>query len=458
MLTSYDLQDRSAIVGEVSHEIAHDVVQHAQIGEGQTPEQMTANLKALYRIAEEAVSGSLSTEELLHRILDVTIEAVGADRGCILVADPQSGEIVPRVISHREGVDVNSRMPISRSIVDYVVRRGQGVRTSDAQTDQRFDPGRSILQAGIREALCVPMQGRFELMGVIYVDTTTKPQTAESSQPPVHKFDEGELRLLVAIARQSALAVESNRFQQALLKAERLAAMGQTTAILSHHIKNILQGIRGGSYLIDLGLKEHSEDVVRRGWKIVEKNQNKIYHLVMDMLTFSKERQPQWEAGELNATVADVYELMQSRAQDAHVELAWQPAAELPVSMFDSEAIHRAVLNIVINALDAVEEREGARVVLATHYDRPSDALVITVTDNGPGIPPEQLNRIFNVFESSKGARGTGLGLAVSQKIIREHGGDIGIENLEGGGCRLTLSWPLIKDDSRPVGEAKTQM
>src|SRR4029079_9071113 len=108
---------------------------------------------------------------------------------------------------------------------------------------------------------------------------------------------------MVAIGRQSAVAVEDNRYRQALVKAERLAAVGQTIAILSHHIKNILQGVRGGSYLIDMGLKEHNEEFIGKGWHIVEKNQNKIYNLVMDMLTLSKERQPVLRRGALNAPV-----------------------------------------------------------------------------------------------------------------------------------------------------------
>src|SRR6476660_129319 len=108
--------------------------------------------------------------------------------------------------------------------------------------------------------------------------------------------------MLIAIGRQAALAVENYRYQQAIVKAERLAAMGQTIATLSHHIKNILQGVRGGSYLIDMGLKDHNEELVRKGWGIVEKNQNKIYHMVMDMLTFSKERQPALQRANVNET------------------------------------------------------------------------------------------------------------------------------------------------------------
>ncbi len=139
--------------------------------------------------------------------------------------------------------------------------------------------------------------------GVIYVDTTTPAERVVLEGGVTHKFSEDQLRLLVAIGSQAALAIENSRYQEALLKAERLAAMGQTIAMLSHHIKNILQGVRGGSYLIDLGLKEHNEDHVQQGLGIVEKNQNKIYQLVMDMLTFSKERQPVMQLAALNQTV-----------------------------------------------------------------------------------------------------------------------------------------------------------
>ena len=101
--------------------------------------------------------------------------------------------------------------------------------------------------------------------------------------------------LMVAIGHQAGLAIENTMLYEAKLQAERLAAVGQTIATLSHHIKNILQGIRGGSYLIDMGLNDKDDAIVRRGWGIVEKNQAKIYNLVMDMLSYSKDREPALE-------------------------------------------------------------------------------------------------------------------------------------------------------------------
>jgi two-component system NtrC family sensor kinase len=444
-----NLEDRSNIVAEVgqdSHPAATDRIVLPRVP---ASAQALSNLQAVYRIAEEAVSPSLSVDQMLKRILDLTIGVVGADRGCMLLIDPQTGQSVPKVISFGRRADQSTRMPVSRSIVDYVLKKGQGVRTSDARSDRRFEPGQSILQAGICEAMCVPMRGRYDVPGVIYVDTTTPAERVVLEGGVAQKFSDEQLRLLVAIGSQAALAIENSRYQEALLKAERLAAMGQTIAMLSHHIKNILQGVRGGSYLIDMGLKDHNEDHVRKGWAIVEKNQNKIYQLVMDMLTFSKERQPVMQVASLNQTVGEVCELMQTRAAECKVRLEVRLNESLPAATFDVEGIHRAVLNVVTNAIDAVEGTETGQVIVETGHEANADIVYVGVTDNGPGIPPDQLAKIFNIFESTKGARGTGLGLAVSQKILREHGGDITVETKPGFGCRFVLNWPRIDDEHR---------
>ncbi len=443
-----DARERSSIISEVSQEVGQQLLRDAtSIIRTSSTAQTLANLQVLYRITEEAVAPTLSLDQLLHRILELTIEVVGADRGCVLVNDPRTSQLVPKAFCNRRGFSPGSPMPVSRSIVDYVRKKGQGVRTSDAPHDQRFSQ-QSIMQAGIREAMCVPMQGRYELMGVLYFDTTTPSDQLPRLGPEGYRFTEDKLHLLAAIGRQTALAVEDHRFQDAFLKAERLAAVGQTIAILSHHIKNILQGVRGGSYLIDMGLKQHDEDLIGRGWKIVEKNQERIYHLVMDMLSYSAERKPALQIANVNDIVRDVCELMEPRAAECQVELTCQLSDQVPESAFDPEGIHRAVLNIVTNAIEAVEGATGGRVTVETAYESESEELVVLVRDNGPGIPAAQQAMLFNIFESTKGSRGTGLGLAVSQKIIREHGGDIFVDSREGEGATFRLVLARLDEDA----------
>ena len=166
----------------------------------------------------------------------------------------------------------------------------------------------------------------------------------------------------------------------------------------------------------------------------------------MDMLTFSKEREPDLTPANLNEVVADVVELMHVRAEELQVELDWQPAEPMPDLVFDPEGIHRAVLNVVTNAIDAVGESETpGRVEVAHRSTADSEALVrIIVDDNGPGIPADQMDHLFSPFVSSKKSRGTGLGLPVSQKILREHGGRILVESEPGQGSRFTLELPAV--------------
>src|SRR5205085_12425972 len=163
---------------------------------------------------------------------------------------------------------------------------------------------------GIREAICVPMKGRHETLGVLYLDTRSSPRDIVINQNPTGKFTEDHLKLAIAIAHQAALAVEDTRYHHAMLHAERLAAIGQAVAALSHHIKNILQGLRSGSEILKMGLTDKDENLLQKGWNIVEKNQGKIYDLVMDMLSYSKEREPAIEETDLNEVVREGGELM----------------------------------------------------------------------------------------------------------------------------------------------------
>ena len=437
--------EASNIVSSVERDAGLQLLERSVLQQDRNDENL-ATLQLVYRVSEEMVSSALSLDQLLQRVLDRMLDAVAADRGCMLVADPRSGELKPMAVTIRRG-ERDAHMPVSRSIVDYVLKNGQGVRTSDARADSRFAGGASIMREGIREALCVPMPGRFELMGVIYVDTTTA--SAASGSTTGSKLNNDHLRLLAAIGRQAALAVENNRYQEAFVKAERLAAIGETIAILSHHIKNILQGVKGGSFLVEQGLQDHDEEAIADGWDVVQRNQDRIYHLVTDMLTFSKDRQPKLESGNLNDVVRDVHELLTAQATKSGIELRLRLDEEIPPSAYEAEAIHRAVLNIAGNALDAVSGQENGVVEIRTGASDGGSDIWIEVADNGPGIPKEQHDELFNLFRSTKGTSGTGIGLAVSQKILREHGGDIMIESEFGKGCRFRMIWPNFEDESR---------
>lgn len=454
--------DESVILHSISHAEGSELLA-TPADQTQSPwlARARSNLQIMYRTSL-AVSHTLDIDQLLSRIMDMIFEWVDADRGCIMLKDQQTGKLEPRVRRHRRGVQSDERISISKTILDYVVDKCEGVLTSNAGDDNRWDPGQSIVRMGVREAICVPMQGRYDIVGVIYIDTSLNPQRMVQEKK-ANKFGQEHLKLMVAIAHQAALAVEDTSYYQAMVQAERLAAVGQTIATLSHHIKNILQGVRGGSYLIELGMTDHEKalaqneegleldtesaikavETMRKGWNIVEKNQERISGLVMDMLTYSKERVPEPVPSDLNAVAADVTEMLQARAKDQRVELLFRPADEMPTIEFDPEAIHRGVLNVVTNAIDACDGRDPARVTISTEFNAAAKRAVVLVADTGIGIAPEDVESVFNVFVSKKGGRGTGLGLPVTQKIFHEHGGQVSLTSEPGRGTTFRMELPL---------------
>jgi two-component system, NtrC family, sensor kinase len=351
--------DGSRIVSSISREQGSHIFSDADLSGSPWLARARSNLQIMYRTAL-AVSHTLDIDQLLQRIMELIFEWVEADRGCVMLVDWESGEAIPKVFRSRRETRGSERLRISQTILDYVLEHREGVLTSNAREDERWDPAASILKLGVREAICVPMQGRYGMVGVIYIDTYTPPGQVVQNRH-VNRFSEEHLKLMVAIGHQAALAVEDTSYYSALVQAERLAAVGQTIATLSHHVKNILQGIRGGSYLIEEGLKNSDTELIRKGWNIVDKNQEKISNLVMDMLTFSKERQPERVPAQLNQVTGEVLELMQVRAADAGVTLQWLPDGNMPVLQFDPEALHRAILNVVTNAIDACEKTLGGR-------------------------------------------------------------------------------------------------
>src|SRR5262249_14888651 len=148
---------------------------------------------------------------------------------------------------------------LSRTIMENVLREKQGVLVSDASADERFNTGQSIVRYGIRQVICVPMKARHETLGVLYLDTQSNARDVIARNNPDGRFTGDHLALATAIGHQPALAGEETRYHQAMVQAERRAAIGQTIAALSHHSKNILQGLRIGSEILKMGLTEKAD-------------------------------------------------------------------------------------------------------------------------------------------------------------------------------------------------------
>jgi len=399
-----------------------------------------AHFRVLLQIST-AIASVFDQQQLLNKVMDLVFEQLRADRGFIGLLDEATAKVVPVVVRYREEEQVG-KIAVSQTIIQHVLAKNEGVLSSNAMTDQRFLKGKSVHNLTIRSAICVPIKGRDKNLGVLHIDSSV----ANYSYTP------DQLRLLTAIGLQTGLAIEIARLYQESVRQERLAATGQTVASLSHSIKNILQGMRGGADVVDMGLKNNDVSQMKMGWSILQRNLDKVQALTMNMLAYSKPRSPNFELTNIPYVLGECMELIRSLAEDKKVTLLMEINKDQPPVPVDADGLHQAVLNLLTNALDAVESGRGV-ITLTSDVDAMNQRAVVEVQDNGIGIKPDDLNRIFQPFYSTKGQKGTGLGLAVTKKIIEEHGGQIQATSKVGGGTTFRILLPLYTSKAGDSGE-----
>jgi len=404
-----------------------------------TPASSVADVLGFFQQAGRILESAFVLDDILHGILDLSFQMIPAERGFILLVNPESGEMDIRAQKFREGDPgrLKTEAKLSKTILDTAVKQSRAVLTTDAAHDERFGGSQSIVSQQIRGAVCVPLKGREETLGAIYVD----------SRVSSHQFSIDDLKLLASVGAQLGIAVENARLYESKINAERLAAVGQAVAGLGHCIKNILNGMEGGSFILEKGLDKDEQNTVRKGWDILKRNSSRLKDLVLDMLAYSKPREPVYEKTEGNLVPAEVVEFLGERAAAKGVTLAFEPDGTLGEVMIDSKAIYRVLLNFVTNAIDACPAEKG-RVTVRTALPPGGRRFQIVVEDNGSGIGPEDLAKLGRAFFSTKGSQGTGLGLSVSYKIVQEHKGSVSVASRVGEGTSFTVTLPLLDPES----------
>lgn len=388
-----------------------------------------SNLRLLYELST-TISTIFDRKQLLEKVMDMIFDNLPADRGFILLAEEESGELKPEIVRYRSQAQ-SGEITVSHTIVTHVMENQEGVICSNAMRDPRFAKGESVHDFGIHSALCVPIIVRGENIGVIFVDTTVATNT----------YAAGQLRLLTAIGFQTGLALEHARLYQAGVQAERLAAAGETVAYLSHGIKNILQGLQSAADLLEMGLTRNNVEMARKGWSIMHRNMTRVQNLVMNMLALSKVRQPNRSMTQLNQLIADVMDMLTTQADEKDIALITDLDDKMPAVAIDPDGVQQVILNLVLNGLGAVEKGKGA-ITVRTLFEELDQDVIFTVHDNGIGIEPEQQERMFTPFESNKGQGGTGIGLAVVKKIVEEHKGTIQVDSTPGDGTTFKIILP----------------
>jgi signal transduction histidine kinase len=257
--------------------------------------------------------------------------------------------------------------------------------------------------------------------------------------------------------------LELRQAQEELMRNERLATIGETVAGLAHYIKNILTGLRGGMYMVNVGMAKDKAEMLKDGWTMVQRNIGKVSDLVLELLRYSKERTPERSVCRPNEIVSEVVELLKERAEEDHVQLRKVLDPDLKQAYLDQNSIHQMLLDLVTNAIEAclydTDTSKRWEVTVKTKLESDVDAgdtIVFEVSDNGCGMTDQVKAKLFSKFFSTKAGRGTGLGLLITKKTVEEHGGEISIESKPGQGA--TFSVRINRAVSKDKGDTSRKL
>jgi PAS domain S-box-containing protein len=233
---------------------------------------------------------------------------------------------------------------------------------------------------------------------------------------------------------------------------DKLTSVGLLIGTISHGIKGLLNGLDGGIYLLNTGLKKDNRDRIDEGWEITQRNIRRIRSMVMDILYYAKDRDPYFEDISIPELNDEVTELFKSRAE--RQGFVYKSVIENNIGNFEADrnAVKSLLVNLLDNSLDACRiDKKKDKHTIKLEIKSTSDNIHFEVTDNGIGMDRETREKALSLFFSSKGAGGTGLGLFIANKIAESHGGLVKIESEQNQGCKFLVTLPKKSHKTVPV-------
>jgi len=229
-----------------------------------------------------------------------------------------------------------------------------------------------------------------------------------------------------------------------IIETERLALIGQLSANVAHELNNPLQGIVTYSHLLLERLP--CEDSTTASIRKIVAQADRCREIIRGLLDFSRQRKPDKTVCSLNSVLVDCVSLVENQASFHNITIEQELQADLPTAVIDPSQIERVIMNMIINASEAMEA--GGRLRIATRHDPRLQQIEVEFSDTGHGIPQEHIDKIFDPFFTTKDVgHGTGLGLAISYGIVREHHGTISVESEVGKGTTFLIRLPMSAEE-----------
>jgi signal transduction histidine kinase len=410
-------------------------------------EQLRALVEAGMVLAKE-----LSLESVLRKIAELACKVLGARYGAVGVLN-EDREGLSQFIT--VGIDDETKarigpLPVGKGVLGVLVREAKPLRLHDLTGDPRAH-GFPSHHPPMRSFLGVPIVSKGKVFGNLYL---TEKQGAE-------EFSKEDEALAVTLAAQAAIAVENaslyeeirrsyeqlRRSQDLLLRQEKLASLGRLAAGLAHEINNPLSSVAGFAEALQRraqsarGRAPDDRHEVSEYLTFIQEEVARAAAIVRRLLDFARQREPSFEEIDLASLARDTVAIFARQAAVANKRIVLDLAPDLPVVRADQQMLQQVILNLLTNALDAIEGAGEVRItaqVFGEHVE-------LSVEDTGCGIPPEYLPKVLDPFFTTKEVgKGTGLGLAICLGIVEQHGGSIEVKSdSRGKGTTVVVRLPV---------------
>jgi GAF domain-containing protein len=414
--------------------------------------ERTGYLGVLYQVSR-SISATLDPDAVLSAAVREIVVRFPYSLASILIMDSAHGELEQRAAAGLSShlIPVGYRHPINTGLIGHVARTGQTYVSNNVDTDPYFT---RTYEAETGAELVVPLKREGRVIGVLNLE-----------KPSGGRFLESEIMAMETLAGQVAAALENaylyartsqtvkelsdsleqlKQTQVQLVQSAKLAAVGQLAAGVAHEINNPLTTISGFSELLLGELPEDSP--LHNDLTMIRRESQRARDVVRRLLDFARQSGPHREPADLNDVVRETVTLMKNAAITKSVNVLELYAPDLPWARMDVNQIKQVVLNLLNNAVQAMP-KGGTLTVATEYYDIESPGLRLRLADTGIGIPRENLERVFEPFFTTKPpGEGTGLGLALSYTIVRDHGGRIEVNSVVNKGTTFVV-WLPIKDE-----------
>lgn len=410
--------------------------------------QLKRKIFDLYTIFEISrnFNAVLKFQNLLDTFIFTCLGQVGALKGAIFLKNEPVGGKLFLVKTRGSGTFPTDELgfePDSR-LLSYLSGLNRPVKVSELVSDTCTAEELAVLEH-FQTGVAVPLVYQTRLIGLFLL----------SDKISGRQFQLDDMEFLSILANQIAVAIENARLyegeraaaaqlrdlQQQLLQTEKLAALGEMSAKIAHEVNNPLGIIK--NYLLLVRRSAGDMPEAQQHVTVIEQEINRIAGIVRQLLDFHRPKPIVFDRVDTIKIIEEVIALLERPLTSSNIEVIRQYSAENSEILGSGDSLKQVIINLVINARDAMPD--GGH--LTIRLDRDPDGLHMSFSDTGPGIPPEIVPRIFDPFFTTKEhGQGTGLGLSVCYGIIKSHGGTISFRNTEQGGCFDILLPTTLKE------------